>query len=237
MKNTEISQEMYLVPSGHTVKLVPPSNLIEYPSIADLNKLPFCIYFLNCQSESQLMNDFAAEACGWISASDSIGKTIEVVTNAKTAQHVLNEHQTILKRNKLTITEHEVLRKDDLSFQALNIIRPWKNSNNELLGVFGCSIVLGSESIFTIMTRVNEYGLLDTKVSIESLLSSAVFNGHYFSKREMECLQYYIKGRTAKQIAKELKLSYRTVQHYLENIKCKMGVSSKSELISKVTES
>lgn len=52
-----------------------------------------------------------------------------------------------------------------------------------------------------------------------------------FSKRELECIRYTLKGKSAKQISYELKISTRTVEEYLANIKTKMGVYSKSELI------
>lgn len=52
-----------------------------------------------------------------------------------------------------------------------------------------------------------------------------------FSKRELECLQLTLRGKTAKQIGVILGLSSRTVEQYLGNLKYKMGVTSKSALI------
>lgn len=56
----------------------------------------------------------------------------------------------------------------------------------------------------------------------------------YFSKREKECIQFLLMGMTAKEIAKKLQLSHRTVESYLENIKYKTECPSKSQLISKI---
>jgi DNA-binding CsgD family transcriptional regulator len=56
--------------------------------------------------------------------------------------------------------------------------------------------------------------------------------GHvYLSTRESQCLHFFAKGKTAKMIAGILKLSPRTVEHYLENAKIKLNASSKAELI------
>lgn len=52
-----------------------------------------------------------------------------------------------------------------------------------------------------------------------------------FSKREVECIYLTVRGKSAKQISNELKISRRTVEEYLTNIKVKMGVYTKSELI------
>lgn len=54
-----------------------------------------------------------------------------------------------------------------------------------------------------------------------------------FSKREIECLQLTMHGKTAKQIARILEISHRTVEEYLTNIKIKTHSTSKSELIEK----
>lgn len=54
-----------------------------------------------------------------------------------------------------------------------------------------------------------------------------------FSTRQIEVLLHTIRGKTASQIAFELGLSKRTVEYYLENIKNRMGVYSKSELVNK----
>lgn len=50
------------------------------------------------------------------------------------------------------------------------------------------------------------------------------------SAREFECLLWAYKGKTAKQTAKILGLSSRTIEDYLINLKSKLGCESKLEL-------
>jgi DNA-binding CsgD family transcriptional regulator len=50
------------------------------------------------------------------------------------------------------------------------------------------------------------------------------------SKREKEVLRYLLSGKTAKESAIHMKLSFRTVEYYLENIKDKLGCINKREL-------
>jgi DNA-binding CsgD family transcriptional regulator len=52
-----------------------------------------------------------------------------------------------------------------------------------------------------------------------------------FSPREKACIHWLLRGRTAQQIAWELGLSKRTVEHYIENAKGKLGCQSKTEFI------
>lgn len=51
------------------------------------------------------------------------------------------------------------------------------------------------------------------------------------SLRELQCLHFLAKGFTSKDIANILDISYRTVEHYLSNIRLKADCMDKSELI------
>lgn len=53
-----------------------------------------------------------------------------------------------------------------------------------------------------------------------------------FSPRERSCINYLLKGKTAKEIARHLSLSYRTIEYYLANIRDKTGCRNKYELIA-----
>jgi DNA-binding CsgD family transcriptional regulator/predicted ester cyclase len=52
------------------------------------------------------------------------------------------------------------------------------------------------------------------------------------SNREQECLEFLIQGKTAKETAARMKLSSRTVESYLINIKKKLGCSNKGQLFT-----
>ncbi|EKD72208.1 MAG: transcription regulator [uncultured bacterium] len=58
----------------------------------------------------------------------------------------------------------------------------------------------------------------------------------HITKREKEVLSQLCRGRSAREIADHLGLSRRTVEHYLETIKQKMQVKSKSILIDLVID-
>lgn len=51
------------------------------------------------------------------------------------------------------------------------------------------------------------------------------------SPQQKRCLDYLLKGMTYKETAREMDLSPRTIEHYIENIKKKLGVNSLIELI------
>ena len=56
----------------------------------------------------------------------------------------------------------------------------------------------------------------------------------YFTKREAECMVLLLKGKTINSVASLLRLSPRTVEYYIKNMKAKLGCRTKFELIDKV---
>lgn len=56
------------------------------------------------------------------------------------------------------------------------------------------------------------------------------------SRRERDCLKLLLNGMTANETASTLMLSFRTVEHYFENIKNKFGCQSKKELLKVARE-
>lgn len=54
---------------------------------------------------------------------------------------------------------------------------------------------------------------------------------HTFSRRQMQCLRELAKAKTLKEIGRDLNISPRTVESYLEAIKTKTGARYKSDLI------
>jgi DNA-binding NarL/FixJ family response regulator len=71
--------------------------------------------------------------------------------------------------------------------------------------------------LFINQTRMKQYNLKSTQ-------------GHdvVLSERQLECLYQLTKGRTAKEIAQKLGVSFRTIQTHLNVVKEKMGVHSRS---------
>ncbi len=54
------------------------------------------------------------------------------------------------------------------------------------------------------------------------------------SRRELQCIIELIKGNHAGKIAENLKLKQKTIEYYLENLKNKLGATSKASLIQTV---
>ena len=59
------------------------------------------------------------------------------------------------------------------------------------------------------------------------------FGNLILSKREAQCIYYLLRGQSAKEIAKNLRLSPRTVESFIDTIKRKTGIHNKTKLIEK----
>lgn len=69
--------------------------------------------------------------------------------------------------------------------------------------------------------------------TLQSLeLEKYLQNASLLSLRERQCLKCLLEGKTAKETASELNISYRTVESYFENIKDKLNCYSKRELFT-----
>ncbi len=65
---------------------------------------------------------------------------------------------------------------------------------------------------------------------------SYALDSNQLTDRQADCLYYLVNGMSIKQIAKRLILSPRTVEHYLEAVKMKMGCESRVELFEKARQ-
>jgi DNA-binding CsgD family transcriptional regulator len=63
------------------------------------------------------------------------------------------------------------------------------------------------------------------------------FKDIYFTQKEAECMALFLKGKTVATAAEILKLSSRTAEYYLNNMKQKLNCPTKSDLIFLVSGS
>ncbi|MBY0500637.1 MAG: helix-turn-helix transcriptional regulator [Alphaproteobacteria bacterium] len=96
-----------------------------------------------------------------------------------------------------------------------------------------------NENLFCDQESKNEYQCVDELWNKNTQLTRNIkkiplfLNSEtvYISFREAQCLLFLSRGRTVKEIGKELDLSPRTVESYIENIKNKTGIICRSTLV------
>lgn len=229
--NRSISDELYIHNYRNGVKLIcpyqiaPASMLLnERYTIGHAATLNFSFCLLNTESEIIRMNAAGAELNGYVSEKDVIGKSLFDIFERRNAHELRNHDIAILNAEKTSISVNKTTRKDGKDFNNIIIDAPCYDDDDKLIGILGFSAEIGSQSIVPAFNYLCELGL------IKSSKTNSI-NNIQLTKREKECLDQLMCGKSYKQIAEDLRISPRTVEHSIERIKSKVGVRTKFQLI------
>lgn len=174
-----------------------------------------------------------------ISKKDLIGKSDDDLPWANYAslyrQH--DEHALIGK----TVDAFEPVPIDSHTILALRTVkRSIRDNTGEIIGVLAQSELLPIQH--HVGKLVSTLSVKDKKIATGSLgerrnYKYANYNETLkLTQRETECLFLLIRAKSAKEIAQFLEISPRTVETYIEQIKDKMGVSTRAEMMTKAIE-
>ncbi len=244
--NFDTHPDLIIHPYLNGIKLIKPNNeLVSYPNICSLFAMPLMVYFVGFDASYVDANHFIRLTNipgnqGYYSDKDLKGAPFSNIFKKETVQMLSYENNNLLNTKKLTIYEEiDTRRLDDLSFSSLSFKFPIFDSKDKIIGVFGISALTDklvfkeAESLAISMERIIQTGLLSPS---KNILPGFHINDVYFSQQEIKCLRLLIAGKTIKLIGKHMSLSPRTVEYYLDNIKQKLNVKTKSELIEKVLQ-
>ena len=74
------------------------------------------------------------------------------------------------------------------------------------------------------------------QLAVHRYMVNAKNKKYYFTKREMDCMRQLQQGHTLKEIAKLMAISPRTVEYYLDNVKDKLNIRRKSEILTAIDD-
>lgn len=206
-------------------------------SFSELLLLPYSVYLLDVHGATIKINDVGAHICGYRSPDQAIGKSIFHVSKGNTAQDLLDNCESVLKQESVKIFDEFNLRHDGRFLHFLSIKFPCYDHKHRLQGVIGISIALGEHPLADAILKLIDLGLLPKHTNPQNQSIKLHLGGVQLTSREQECLELTVKGFTAKDIAKKLSISPRTVEEYINQIKLKLDVSTKQQLIQKVLKS
>lgn len=240
----DTSNELHIHRFGNGIKLIKPNalNKTHYGwytkhTVKNLLQMPFSIYFDNTHGAIQQLNEHNAALCGLASTNKAIGKHYFNALNTKTAQALLKNDQRVMKKEQLQIFEEEIIHRSNNNaiYQLLSIKMPWYNNQNKVIGMFGCSIILGIDSLADSLALIAKIGLITSKENLSSYIGFEK-NGMYLSKQQIKCAKFLLSGMSFKEMALQMQLSPRTVECYIDNMKSKLRCRNKTELIIKLYE-
>jgi DNA-binding CsgD family transcriptional regulator len=230
-KTLDVSEELFISRYRNGVKLIPPTDIHSLPyTVKSTQKLPFNIYFLAPNSVNRYVNERTAETMGYASVTEGLGKTMFDISPTDNALSIIKTDREVVKNNTARIVEDMVIRNDGVEHTFVTVKVPCYDNEDNIAGIFGCSILLNGQPCAA------ESLLHITKLGLFNGLALATNNhpdSNLLSTRQRDCLYYLVKGMTLKEIGVILNLSPRTVGHYLEAVKVKLGCSSRSQLIEK----
>lgn len=199
--------------------------------LSDINKFNLDIYFYNTNSTFHIVNESTAESCGFDSPAQAAGSTLYQTSSNKYAEQLVRNNEFILNNNARSFLSEEIKCSDETYHRGVSFKMPWYTNGN-ITGIFGCTIVEGKHELVDSLNQILELGFLEKNHNLSNIIQTRIFNGIKLTLRESEILSLIAKGRTARQIAESIKLSRRTVENYISNVRQKAGVKSKSELIA-----
>jgi len=146
---------------------------------------------------------------------------------------VFREHdaQVITTRKALTLLEVQPCHNNNWRI-FITIKSPIIDRHDAVTGTYGQAFDLTSlfKNMPSILYQIQNH---------ENNLTQGAYNignNTSLSTRQQEVIYHLLRGKSANEIAQQLKLSMRTVEKYIENIKYKFGVSQKKQLIESCIE-
>lgn len=201
-------------------------------SILDIEKyfeLPYHVYLKDEQGLFLECNAAQASTFGVDNAKTVVGcRDLDFICE-KENDIIKKNDQEILQTNMPKILlEYGFIDRQPTPYLSYKF--PLLGLNGKTLGIFGISICL--ENNLCIPSSLS----LPTTSSFPHLHQEAKINEKQnITNREKECLFYLTQGMTAKQVARKLNISPRTVEHLIDNMKRKFHCSTRAELIYKIT--
>jgi DNA-binding CsgD family transcriptional regulator len=153
--------------------------------------------------------------------------------------------------------EHDVYVAQNMSLLAcdcpLSILGYFCYANDDWKVIFGKKYLVKNQNgqILALVSHFNDitnYNLINLNKILDITINrysvkvsrrqvSYVLDDNYsevsLSKRQSECMFFLLRGKTAKDIAKILNLSPRTIEDHIDQIKLKLNCTTKSELLEK----
>ena len=126
------------------------------------------------------------------------------------------------------------------TYPFLSLKKPLFSNLGKIIGIFGISILVEEkENTASALKRLS--WILDPfNINHHQMIPPCAEPlSPNLTSQQFKCLLHLVKGMTIKQIATELTLSPKTVEHYLDAVKIKLNCHSRSELIGaalKITE-
>lgn len=199
------------------------NNMIEHSIYQEfLLDFPMHFYAKNMAGEFIFCNKNQVISAGLADEKSMLGKTDFDMPWKKEATMLRKFDKLVIEKNQAITAEELSTLSDGSTARFLSHKKPYYQSNM-IIGVIGASFQLEINS-----TNRNSNNPLYFDARTNKPL--------HLSKKQTICLRLLLEGKTAKNIAKETKNSFRTIQHHLDSIRAKNNFCSLKELLISVKQ-
>lgn len=203
------------------------------PTVQEIFQLPISVYFLNASSQLQNSNDFIPQTLE-ASLVKLLGKSsVEVAPKNNSYQEVLHD-QTVLKSGQQGFFQESMSKKDGSQLNFLTVKFPWYRIDNKIIGLLGFSMEINTSNPAESLNLLRTWGLLNNSKPTSFNMLNVKMTHSNITYREFMVIKQLLLGKSARCVGEKLDISKRTVETHIENIKNKIGVHTRSELIEKI---
>lgn len=211
-------------------------------SFNELSLLKYFSGYIACMDTENRFNYYVNDQCAYVTGYDNAYEIYETRMDAircKAAESVpvwIEQNQLVLKTKKpIKLLDIHPYRNDEIKILLSQKTPLFDEKCNAIATLF-----YGTEINRNNLTKIlMNIAKLDKKYQSENNINHrSYYIGHSLkdsglTKKEIECLFYLVRGKTAREIGKILFISARTVETHIANMKSKLGCVTKSDLIDK----
>jgi DNA-binding CsgD family transcriptional regulator len=208
-----------------------------------LRQMPGFWIYTGLNHEIINASDTMVKLLGFSNLDQMLGLT-SAETRCKAAEYadIFNEqyNKAMKEKKSLTIIDLHPFYEDNRPVMLLTQKTPVFDASGNTAGVIAQASEINQQKLINITLSIAKQDKKYNEKSDQNRSYTVVPSSDEsckLSNRELECVFFLIRGKTAANIAETLKISKRTVEYYLENIKNKFGCLTKTELIEKAIDS
>lgn len=212
---------------------------MKYSELEILNQLPGFITVHDFNSSLIYTNDSAAKLLGFKSRHDSIGCHFSNMPckASEIASVFASQDQKVLRSRKpLKVIGYSCYV--DGTWRAVigekKLMHDSESNPIAIICHFNDFTKTGVINISAYLIQHYYFFQTDKQKQFFYEIVNSDNNTLKFTPRELECVFYFTHGFTGSYIASRMKLSKRTVEYYLDNIKQKVGCINKNDALEKL---
>jgi len=127
-------------------------------------------------------------------------------------------------------------RMDGIKVLCMHKKTPFHSENGKVAGIVGVGFIIDTENYHHIPSLFACTGFKLSDFFFEGKQKEYIYDKIEFSKRQAQVISCLLRGYSAELTAKELTLSKRTIEFYIENLKDKLDCETKREIVNKAFE-